>query len=56
MRIIGFTFFFLYKIFMHRLQLSRNLWDSPGFLAAVPVPEGSTTIVLLVPDEGQTLA
>jgi len=22
----------------HRLQLSRNLWDSPGFLEFVPDP------------------
>ena len=39
-----------------KLQLSLNLQDSPGFLATVPRPEGSTTIVLLVPEEVQTLA
>ena len=44
------------KTLAHRLQLSLNLWDSPGFLAIVPGPDGSTTIVLLVPDEVQILA
>ena len=38
----GLALTHIYKY--HRLQLSRNLWDSPGFLAIVPlVPEGSTT-------------
>ena len=29
---------FVWKIIIHRLQPSRNLWDSPGFLAIVPGP------------------
>ena len=33
----------------HRLQLSRNLRDSPGFIASVP---GLTTVLLFVPDPG----
>ena len=44
--------------FEHRLHLSWNLWYSPGMLVIiiVTVPVGSTTALLLVPDEGQTLA
>ena len=38
------------------LQLSDIGSNCPRFLAVVPVPEGTTAIVLLVPDEVQTLA
>ena len=35
---------------------SQSLRDSPGFLAVVPVLEGTTANVLLVQDEIQTLS
>ena len=36
----------------HRLQLSRNLRDSPGFADLVMVPEGLSTVLLFVPEVG----
>ena len=41
---------------LHRLQLSLNFRDSPGFLAIVPVRVSCTLVVLLVQKEVQTLA
>ena len=38
----------------HRLQLSRNLRIVPDLLTLSLVPEGLTTVLLFVPEVGQT--
>ena len=35
---------------LHRLQLSRNLWDSPGFVDFVPGPGGPSYLSRKVTD------
>ena len=42
--------FFYSQVLMHRLQLSRNLRDSPGFVDFVPCPGGPSYLSRKVTD------